>query len=79
MTFSVSATGGSLSYQWSKDGVAITGAGSSSYTIRSVASTDAGTYSVVVTNTVDGVTYAATSSNATLTVTQTGSGTVTVS
>ncbi|QJE01064.1 DUF3500 domain-containing protein [Massilia forsythiae] len=51
VTLSVVASGsGTLSYQWRKGGTAIAGATSSSYTIASVASTDAGSYDVVVTN-----------------------------
>ena len=37
-------------YQWRKNGVAISGANSASYSIASVATTDSGNYSVVVTN-----------------------------
>ncbi|MCW3074880.1 MAG: C-terminal target protein [Flaviaesturariibacter sp.] len=48
-TFSVAATGNALTYQWRKDGVAITGATSATYTISPVATTSAGAYSVVVT------------------------------
>jgi hypothetical protein len=70
VTFSVVATGTSmLSYQWRKDGSSVSGATSSSYTISSVASSDAGSYDVVVTNSVG----TATSSAATLTVTTTTS------
>ena len=51
LTFSVSATGTApLSYQWYKDGEAIAGATGTSYTINSVKSDDAGSYSVTVTN-----------------------------
>ncbi len=65
-TFSVAATGtGTLSYQWYKDGVAISGATSATYTVSDADSADAGSYSVVVTNAY-GVT---TSSSGTLTVT----------
>lgn len=50
-TFSVTAVGPApLSYQWRKDGVAITGATASSYAIASVARADAGVYSVKVSN-----------------------------
>ena len=50
-TFSVVATGtGTLSYQWYKGTSAISGATSSSYTIASTATTDAGSYYVTVTN-----------------------------
>jgi hypothetical protein len=50
LTLSVTATGTGLSYQWKKGGSNITGANSSSYSIASVATTDAGTYSVDVTS-----------------------------
>ncbi len=50
-TFSVSATGsGTLSYQWKKAGVNITGATASSYVISSSAISDTGSYSVIVTS-----------------------------
>jgi len=72
-TFTVVATGSStLSYQWRKDGTAISGATSASYAISSVASSDAGSYDVVVTNSIG----SATSSAATLTVTTTSSSTL---
>ncbi len=65
-SFSVTATGTApLSYQWKKNGVAISGAGNSTYTISSVATADAAKYSVVVRNASGSVT----SNNATLTVT----------
>ena len=65
-TFTVTATGTPpLSYQWRKNGVNITGATSSNYTIASVTATHAGTYSVIVSNASGNVT----SNNATLTVT----------
>lgn len=69
-TFSVTATGsGTLKYQWTKGGVNITGATSSSYTITSPTTADAGTYAVVVTNT-EGTASSTpvTSNSATLTV-----------
>jgi len=51
LTLTVTASGsGTLSYQWRKGGVAISGATASSYTIASVASSDAGGYDVVVSN-----------------------------
>lgn len=43
--------GGTLSYQWQKDGEDIVGATSSTYTIGAVSESDAGTYRCVVTNT----------------------------
>ncbi|MCX6951194.1 MAG: immunoglobulin domain-containing protein, partial [Verrucomicrobia bacterium] len=50
VTFSVGASGSGVSFQWSKDGAVIGDALTSSYTIASVKSTDAGTYRVVVSN-----------------------------
>jgi hypothetical protein len=51
LTLTVSASGsGTLSYQWRKAGVAIAAATSSSYTITSAAATDAGSYDVVISN-----------------------------
>ncbi len=64
-TFTVSATGSSpLSFRWRKGGANISGATSSSYTIGSAQTNDAGTYSVVLSNAAGVVT----STNATLTV-----------
>jgi gliding motility-associated-like protein len=65
VTFSVTATGTNLTYQWRKNGTAIGGANSSSYTIASVAAGDAGNYSVIVSGDCGG---SVTSSNALLTV-----------
>lgn len=48
--FSVGAAGGTLSYQWLKDGAPIGGAVGSGYTIASAAPTDAGTYACTVIN-----------------------------
>lgn len=56
---SVTATGSALTYQWDKDGVAISGATGSTYTIASVQASDAGSYTVVVSNASDSVTSAA--------------------
>ena len=65
VTFSVLATGTPTpTYQWRKDGAAISGATATSYTISSPVSGDAGSYSVLVTNAAGSVT----SSSATLTV-----------
>jgi hypothetical protein len=51
--FSVVATGtGPLSYQWSRNGLPIAGATGSSYSIASVTSSSAGTYTVTVTGAV---------------------------
>lgn len=65
--FSVSVTATSatsMTYQWRKNGVNISGANASTYTIPSAQLGDAGTYSVVVSNTCG----SSTSNNATLTV-----------
>lgn len=63
-TFSVSAGGSNLTYQWKKNGTAITGATSATYSLASVANADGGTYTVAVTGSCGTVT----SSGATLTV-----------
>ena len=56
-SFSVVASGTSpLAYQWKKDGSSISGATSSTYTIASTQTTDAGSYTVVVTNSAGSVT-----------------------
>lgn len=49
-TFTVAATGGCLNYQWRKDGVAIAGATSASYTIPVATAANAGSYDVVISN-----------------------------
>ena len=65
-SFTVVASGTSpFTYVWKKDGTTITGATSATYTIASVATGDAGSYTVVVTNSAG----SATSNAATLTVT----------
>jgi hypothetical protein len=51
VTFTVTATGAGLTYQWRKNGVNIPGATASSYTINNVATGDAGNYDVVVSGT----------------------------
>ncbi|MFN7492235.1 MAG: immunoglobulin domain-containing protein, partial [Cyclobacteriaceae bacterium] len=51
VTFSVVATGTSLTYQWKKNGVDIGGATSTSYIIPTAATGDAGTYTVQVSGT----------------------------
>lgn len=50
ITFSVTATGPDLTYQWKKNNINISGATSSFYTISSPTSSDSATYSVVVSN-----------------------------
>jgi hypothetical protein len=69
-TFRVTATGTApLSYQWRKNGAAISGANSSSYTTPATTTADNGsTFSVVVTNSAG----SETSNSATLTVISTG-------
>jgi len=54
-TFSVVASGSSLTYQWFKDSAEISGATSASYNIASVGSSAAGTYFVRITNTAGSV------------------------
>jgi hypothetical protein len=50
VTFTVTATGESLEYQWYKGGTAVSGARSSTYTMSQAQLTDAGDYRVKVTN-----------------------------
>jgi uncharacterized repeat protein (TIGR03806 family) len=51
VTFAVGAAGtGPIAYQWYRNGVPIPGAVTSSYTVNSAQATDAGLYSVVVSN-----------------------------
>jgi len=65
VNFSTIASGTApLSYQWYKGSNAISGATSSSYSINTVAAADAGSYSVVISNSTGSIT----SSSATLTV-----------
>jgi hypothetical protein len=74
-SFSVVATGTNLVYQWRKDGVAIAGATNASLNVVNVQASDAGSYTVVVSNFVNGAAInSVTSSAATLTVTTTGAG-----
>ena len=59
-TFTVTATGDNLMYQWQKDGVDIaTGANSATYTIAAVAESDEGEYRCVVSNAANSVTSTA--------------------
>jgi hypothetical protein len=59
VTFSVSALGGSLGYQWRFNSAAIASSGTaSSYAITSVGATNAGSYDVVITNSYGSVTSA---------------------
>jgi hypothetical protein len=66
-TFTVTATGTNITYQWRKAGVDISGAISSSYTIANVAGSDAANYDVIITGT---CTPSATSSSVALVVNQ---------
>jgi hypothetical protein len=60
VTFTVAASGsGTLSYQWQKDGTAITGATGASYSITTTLPADAGSYTCVVTNSAGSSTSAA--------------------
>jgi parallel beta-helix repeat protein len=69
VTFSVVASGTApLSYQWTKNSAAISGATSSTLQLSSVNSANAGNYAVTVTNTYGNIT----SASATLTVTPAG-------
>jgi len=68
VTFNVTATGnGTLTYQWRKDGVDLAGKTSNSLTFNATVA-DAGAYSVVVTNTLNGTSQTATSADAVLVV-----------
>jgi hypothetical protein len=54
-TFSVTATGTSLTYQWRKDGTNISGGTDATLTLNNVQAGDAGSYSVLVSNTAGSV------------------------
>jgi MYXO-CTERM domain-containing protein len=56
LSLSVTATGGSLAYQWRKDGVNIAAANAATLTIAAAALSDAGSYDVVVSNPAGSVT-----------------------
>jgi hypothetical protein len=56
LNLSVVASGGTVAYQWRKNGVNIPGATSSSFTISNVAAGDAADYTVVVSNSCGSVT-----------------------
>jgi hypothetical protein len=51
LLLSVTATGGGLHYQWSTNGSAVLGATSSSYSVLGVTTNNAGSYSVIISNT----------------------------
>ncbi|MFN4235096.1 MAG: immunoglobulin domain-containing protein [Bacteroidia bacterium] len=56
LTLSVTATGTSLSYQWRKNGVNITGATNATYTVTNANSTHSGNYDVIVSGTCGSIT-----------------------
>ncbi len=58
-TFTVTATGTGLTYQWRKNAVNIAGATNASYTINNITATDAASYTVVITGTCGNLTSAA--------------------
>ncbi|MGC9943425.1 MAG: LamG-like jellyroll fold domain-containing protein, partial [Verrucomicrobiota bacterium] len=58
--FSVQAYGGSLSFQWSFDGIPIAGATNNTLTLTNVTPADAGTYGVLITNTIGSTNLSAT-------------------
>jgi outer membrane protein assembly factor BamB/subtilisin family serine protease len=69
LTLGITATGpGTLSYQWLKNGVAISGATGSTYTLNNAQIADSGSYSVRVTSTTSTTDVTATSSVAVVTV-----------
>lgn len=51
VTFSVTASGTGISYQWQKNGTPIPGATSASYSLANILAADAGSYTVVVSGT----------------------------
>lgn len=59
ITFTVTATGSAITYQWRKGGVNISGAASSSFSLSAVAAGDAANYDAVVTGTCGSVTSGA--------------------
>lgn len=58
-TFSVVASGGKLSYQWRKDGLAVPGLTAAKFTFAPAYATHAGSYDVVVSNSLGSVTSTA--------------------
>lgn len=56
LAMAISATGGGLKYQWYRNGTAISGATATAYNVASVSAANAGTYTVVVTNSVGSAT-----------------------
>ncbi len=58
VAFAVTVSGTSPSYQWQRNGSPISGATLASYNIPNVGTTDAGTFAVVITNSLNSVTSA---------------------
>jgi hypothetical protein len=56
LSLAVTATGSSLLYQWFRDGVALGGATNPTYTVSSAAFSDAGSYTVTISNELGSVT-----------------------
>ena len=68
-SFSIIATGSPpISYQWSRNGISISGANSSSYSLTAAQTNNGDVYSCLASNFTSLTPYTATSSNATLTV-----------
>jgi len=55
VNLSVTATGGGLQYRWLRNSTLVPGATSASYVISPAAATNAGTYTVIVSNTINSV------------------------
>ena len=68
LTAATSTSSVPLSYQWRKDGAAILAATSPTYTIPSLAATDSGVYTCLVTNAAHGIVTTATTQGAAVTV-----------
>ena len=66
VTFTVTASGSNLTYQWGKNGVPIADATKKSYTIPAVAESDAGNYDVLVTSEACASTLASTAATLTI-------------
>ena len=60
-TFTVTATGSNLMYQWQKNGINIAGATSTKFMIAVVAESDEGEYRCIVSNAANSVTSTAAS------------------
>ncbi len=77
-SFSIAATGlGKLTYQWKKNGSAISNATSATYSVAATAMTDTGSYTVVVTDSLGNTAAITTSNSARLTVNTASTPTIT--